>query len=157
MEHDRIALLQMRYGPAHFLDPASVLVAEGVRQLGVEGSLQATLHDVNVRPANPGSGDPDDDVVRIDDFRLRHFHQLDGLLVSHHLCRSHRDVPRCGWRIVVTALPPAAKAENPFYIASPPLDLCQACHHYYRRPEQSSVLSIPDRPRSRPSDRAVEL
>jgi hypothetical protein len=89
MEHDRIALLQMRYGPAHFLDPASVLVAEGVRQLGVEGSLQATLHDVNVRPADPGAGDPDDHVVRIDDLRLRHIHQLDGLLVSHHLCRSH--------------------------------------------------------------------
>src|SRR3954465_4216515 len=73
MQDHRVTDREVGDAVAYRVDPAGVLVSQHIGQPGILNGLPLPLDDVQVGPADPGAADPDDDVHRARDLRLRDF------------------------------------------------------------------------------------
>jgi len=89
MDDDRIADRNVANGRADRFDPAGILVADRVREARVKCGLEPALEDMEIRSADAGAGNPDDDVVRVHDPGLGHVDELERLVIAQNACRLH--------------------------------------------------------------------
>jgi hypothetical protein len=82
MADDRITDADFIHRGADLVHPPRVLVPESTRQVDGHRGSEPTVPDVQIGTAQPRPTDPDDDVVRASDRRLRHFIESGTLTVG---------------------------------------------------------------------------
>src|SRR3954449_12479254 len=90
MQDHRVTDREVGDAVTYRVDPAGVLVSQHIGQPGILNGLPLPLDDVQVSPADPGAADPDDDVQRARDLRLRDLVDRRVLVVLVQPNSSHR-------------------------------------------------------------------